>query len=111
MRHSRAAKLMFLGVLVAVTMVFPAMAAMAATTGDDGVVTAQTGPYDAPEFVEVDLPGWATPFEPLARLPLWAQAALVSAAVAGLVFVVPIASRWVWSLGEDAEQTARESGE
>lgn len=110
MRHSRAARLMFLGVLVAVTTVFPAMAAMP-TTGDNAVVTAQTGPYDPPEFVEVDLPGWAQPFEPLARLPLWAQAALVSAAVAGLVFIVPIGSRWVLSLGEDAEQTARESDE
>ena len=45
-------------------------------------------------------PGWLRFFEPLAALPLWGQAAVLSAGVAGLFFVVPMVGRWVWSLGE-----------
>lgn len=71
---------------------------------------AQESPYDPPELVQVDLPGWAEPFGPLARFPLWAQAGLASAAVAGLVFLMPLVSRWLWALGDD-EQRASESGE
>jgi hypothetical protein len=40
-------------------------------------------------------------FEPLAALPLWGQAAVLSAGVAGMFFVVPMVFRWVWSLGPD----------
>lgn len=98
---------LLIAALVAVALAFPAVAAMA-TTQDDAVVTAQEQtPYQAPELAEVDLPGWAEPFEPLARLPLWAQAALVSAAVAGLAFVVPVASRLIWSFDEDSEPNGR----
>lgn len=37
--------------------------------------------------------------EPLAVLPLWAQAGILSAAVAGLFWVLPLLVRWLWQLG------------
>jgi hypothetical protein len=40
----------------------------------------------------------------LARLPLWGQAAVLSAGVAGMFFVVPMVFRWVWSLGPESEE-------
>jgi hypothetical protein len=57
--------------------------------------TAQESPYQAPDLIQVDLPSWAEPLEPLAALPLWAQAALASAFVGGLFYLVPAIGRWV----------------
>jgi hypothetical protein len=65
----------------------------------------QPAPYQPPELIEVDLPSWVAPFAPIAALPLWAQAALVSAVIAGLIFIVPILSRWLLRLGQDAEKS------
>lgn len=79
-------------------------------TADAGVIVAQETPYEAPEIQEVDTPGWLRFFEPLAALPLWGQAAVLSAGVAGMFFVVPMVFRWVWSLGPDNE-TDDEGGE
>jgi hypothetical protein len=68
----------------------------------DRVVTAQEeSPYTPPEFNSVEMPDWLQPLEPLARLPLWGQAAVLSAGVAGMFFVIPMVFRWVWNLGED----------
>jgi hypothetical protein len=68
----------------------------------DQVVTAQEeAPYTPPEFNSVDMPSWLAPLEPLARLPLWGQAAVLSAGVAGMFFVLPMVFKWVWNLGED----------
>lgn len=36
---------------------------------------------------------------PLESFPLWAQAAVLSAGFAALVFVVPSVFRWIWHLG------------
>ena len=85
---------------VAMVVFAPALVAAA----DPGVVVAQETPYEAPEIQEVETPGWLRMFEPLARLPLWGQAAVLSAGVAGMFFVVPMVFRWVWSLGPDNEQ-------
>jgi len=71
-------------------------------------VTAQETPYQTPEFNEIDPPSWLEPLEPLARLPLWGQAAVLSAGVAGLFFVVPMVGKWVWKLGENGRH--EESG-
>jgi hypothetical protein len=68
----------------------------------------QPSPYQPPDLTEVDLPSWVAPFAPIASLPLWAQAALVSAVIAGLIFVVPIISRWLLRIGQDAERSLRE---
>jgi hypothetical protein len=76
----------------------PAAAALA----DGGTVVAQE-PYEAPEIQEIETPSWLRFFEPLAALPLWGQAAVLSAGVAGMFFVVPMVFRWVWSLGPDNE--------
>ena len=68
------------------------------------VVTAQEeSPYTPPEFDSVEPPGWLEPLEPLARLPLWGQAAVLSAGVAGMFFVLPMVFKWVWKLGEDRQ--------
>jgi len=75
----------------------PAVAALA----DAATVVAQETPYEAPEIQEVETPSWLRFFEPLAALPLWGQAAVLSAGVAGMFFVVPMVFRWVWSLGPD----------
>lgn len=84
---------------VAMMLLGPALGALA----DSGqVVVAQT-PYEAPEIDEVEPPGWLAFLEPLAALPLWGQAAVVSAGVAGLFFLVPMIGKWVWSLGEGSE--------
>jgi hypothetical protein len=68
----------------------------------------EPAPYQPPDLIEVDLPSWVAPFAPLAALPLWAQAALVSAVIAGLIFIVPILSRWLMRLGQDAERSIGE---
>ena len=83
---------------VAMVVFAPALVAAA----DAGVVVAQETPYEAPEIQEVETPGWLRMFEPLARLPLWGQAAVLSAGVAGMFFVVPMVFRWVWSLGPES---------
>jgi hypothetical protein len=83
---------------VAMLVLAPAMGALADTSHLD--VVAQT-PYEGPEIDEVEPPGWLAPLEPLARLPLWGQAAVLSAGVAGMFFVVPMVFRWVWRLGPD----------
>jgi hypothetical protein len=80
--------------------------ALFVSAADDGVanqvVTAQEeSPYTPPEFNSVEMPSWLEPLEPLARLPLWGQAAVLSAGVAGMFFVIPMVFRWVWNLGED----------
>jgi hypothetical protein len=67
------------------------------------VVATEESPYTPPEVDQVDLPNFLRALEPLARLPLWGQAAVLSAGVAGMFFVVPMVFRWVWNLGEDRE--------
>ena len=54
------------------------------------------GPFDA-----VEVPTWLQPFAPITRLPLWGQALVLSAGVAVLFFLVPLAARWLWQLRED----------
>ena len=83
---------------VATLLLGPALGAVAQTHRVS--VVAQT-PYEAPEIDEVDPPSWLAPLEPIAALPLWGQAAVLSAGVAGLFFVVPMVFRWVWKLGPD----------
>ena len=77
----------------------PAAGALAAA----GTVVAQETPYQAPDIEEREPPAWLKPLEPLARLPLWGQAAVLSAGVAGLFFVVPMVGKWVWRLGPGHE--------
>jgi hypothetical protein len=74
------------------------------------VVATEESPYTPPEIDEVELPQWLQALEPLARLPLWGQAAVLSAGVAGMFFVVPMVFRWVWNLGEDREEEKTNNG-
>lgn len=73
----------------------PALAA----TGEVVAVVAQESPYQPPDIQ--DAPGWLAPFTPIAGLPLWAQAAVLSAGAAGVFFVVPTVVRKVWQLVSD----------
>jgi len=57
---------------------------------------------ETPDVAALDVPEWLEPLEPLARLPLWGQAAVLSAGVAGMFFVLPMVFKWVWKLGEDS---------
>ena len=93
MKQIRKLRLLVALGFVATLLLGPALGAVA------DMVVAQT-PYEAPEIDEVDPPGWLAFFEPLAALPLWGQAAVLSAGVAGLFFVIPMVGRWVWRLGE-----------
>jgi hypothetical protein len=82
---------------LAVLLLVPAAGAFAAVAAPD--VVAQETPYEAPDIEEREPPGWLKPLEPLAALPLWGQAAVLSAGVAGMFFVVPAVFRWVWNIG------------
>jgi len=96
----RVARLIVGLTFVAMVVFAPALVAFA----DAGAVVAQQTPYEAPDIREIETPGWLRMFEPLARLPLWGQAAVLSAGVAGMFFVVPMVFRWVWSLGPESEE-------
>jgi hypothetical protein len=74
-----------------------------------GVATEEV-PYTPPDVDEVELPQWLQAFEPLARLPLWGQAAVLSAGVAGLFFAIPMVFRWVWNLGDEREDEVPNNG-
>lgn len=87
-------------VAVAFLVLGPALFASADDGPNTAVVAQEDTPYTPPEFNSVEVPSWLEPLEPLARLPLWGQAAVLSAGVAGMFFVVPMAFRWVWNLGE-----------
>jgi hypothetical protein len=94
---------------VAMMLLGPATGALA----DSGsqVVVAQEVPYQTPDIEEREPPGWLRPLEPLAALPLWGQAAVLSAGVAGLFFVIPMVGRWVWRLGEGHDDEEDGDGE
>lgn len=85
----------------------PAAAALA----DAGTVVAQETPYEAPDIEEREAPSWLRMFEPLAGLPLWGQAAVLSAGIAGLFFIVPMVGKWVWRLGEGHDDEHDDEGD
>ena len=104
-----AARLLF-GLLIVVTLTMGF--ALTAMAGEVAIVSAQEeAPYTPPEINNVDVPGWLQPLEPLARLPLWGQAAVLSAGVAGMFFVIPMVFRWVWNLGDDPSERKDEPRE
>ena len=84
---------------IATLVVGPALGALGLAE-DEFDFVAQETPYEPPDIQEVETPSWLRPLQPLARLPLWGQAAVLSAGIAGLFLVVPMVGRWVWKLGE-----------
>ena len=84
---------------IATLVLGPAVGAVADIV-DGADLLAQENPYQPPDIQEVETPSWLRPLEPLARLPLWGQAAVLSAGVAGMFLVIPMLGRWVWKLGE-----------
>jgi hypothetical protein len=94
---------------VAVILLGPALGVLAYVVSPD--IVAQQTPYEAPEIDEREPPAWLKILEPLAALPLWGQAAVLSAGVAGMFFVVPMVFRWVWRLGPDQDDEEDDGGE
>jgi hypothetical protein len=47
-----------------------------------------------------ELPGWLRLLAPMSQLPLWGQAAVLSAGVATLIVVLSRITRWVLRLGD-----------
>jgi len=105
----RMVRLMAGFVVVAFLVLGPALLATADAVPATPIVAQEESPYTPPEIDSVDVPGWLEPLEPLARLPLWGQAAVLSAAVAGMFFVVPMIFKWVWNLGSNPEERKEES--
>ena len=68
---------------------------------DSGAASETPGIAGLRPFDAVEPPAWLRPLAPLGRLPLWGQAAILSAGVAGLFFLVPLAARWLWQLSVD----------
>ena len=98
------------GLAVVVFLVLgPALFAAADVVSPDAVVAQEESPYTPPEINSADVPSWLEPLQPLARLPLWGQAAVLSAGVAGMFFVVPMVFKWVWNLGDDPTERKEES--
>lgn len=102
----RFARLLGAFAVVVFLLLGPGLIAIAATDSAPVVAAQEDTPYTPPEINSVDVPSWLEPLEPLSRLPLWGQAAVLSAGVAGMFFVVPMVFRWVWNLGDD--QTERD---
>jgi len=90
--------------VVAFLVLGPALFAAADVGMPAAVVAQEEAPYTPPDINSVEMPSWLEPLEPLARLPLWGQAAVLSASVAGMFFVVPMVFRWVWNLGDPTER-------
>ena len=67
----------------------------------------QDSPYQPPVVEEVLPPSWLAPFGPLAQLPLWAVAAVLSVTLAGLVIILPMVVRWIWTLGSNGDSRTR----
>jgi hypothetical protein len=57
------------------------------------------GLVSSPSEEAVNIP--TRPVSALARWPLWSKAAVLSAAVAALIFVIPLVARWVWRPSEE----------
>ena len=70
---------------------------------DEVSIIAQQSPYEPP-LTEIDLLPWA---EPLASLPIWAQAAFLSAVSVSAFFFVPSVTRRIWGMfaGPDGEDS------
>ncbi len=95
--------------VVAFLVLGPALFAAADAVASRHPSLRREAPYTPPDIDTVDVPGWLEPLEPLARLPLWGQAAVLSAFVAGMFFVVPMVFRWVWNLGSNPTERKEES--
>lgn len=97
--HHLARRLVSLAFLATVFLAFaPTAGAQVDSSGEQSTVAQEEdSPYSA-LLTEVEPPGWLQALGPLAELPVWASAAVISAAIAGFAFVVPITVRWLWSL-------------
>lgn len=95
--------------LISLFLVLAVQTLAQAQVGEATPVAQEDSPYQPPT-IEANTPPWLEPFDPLAQLPVWSQAALLSASVAAGVFVVPTAGRWLWRtlqrgrFGREAEE-------
>lgn len=92
----RAVAMAVVAIAVLLLLIVVGSSAARATTHEISAQVAQQSPYQPPDVTGGDAPGWLAPFSFIARLPLWAQAAVLSAVAAAAFFVVPTVVRWVW---------------
>jgi hypothetical protein len=90
---------------VVLVLTLGASSAGAATHAVPAVV-AQVSPYQPPPFTGGNGPTGVSLFSVFGRLPLWAQAALVSAATTVAFFVLAAIVRWAWRLVSDLTSRA-----
>ncbi|MGB8361547.1 MAG: hypothetical protein WCE80_09120 [Acidimicrobiia bacterium] len=67
---------------------------------------AQVSPYQSPPLTGGDGPSWFSPSSVFSQLPLWAQAAAVSAAVTISFFALTAVVRWTWRYVSDLRSRA-----
>lgn len=72
-----------------------------AVTHDVTVVVAQVSPYQPPPLTGGGGSSGISLFSVFGRLPLWAQAAIVSAATTVAFFILAAFVRWTWRLVSD----------
>lgn len=77
-----------------------------ATMNGISTPVAQVSPYQPPPLTGGDGPSWFSPSSVFSQLPLWAQAAVVSAAVTILFFVLTAVVRWTWRHVSDLRSRA-----
>ena len=77
-----------------------------ATMNDISTPVAQVSPYQPPPLTGGDGPSWFSPSSVFSQLPLWAQAAVVSAAVTISFFVLAALVRWTWHYVSDVRSRA-----
>jgi len=83
-----------------------APASAMASMNDISTPVAQVSPYQPPTLTGSDGPSWFSPSSVFSQLPLWAQAAVVSAAVTISFFVLTALVRWTWRYVSDLRSRA-----
>ena len=93
-----------LALLILALVIFSLLTNPSPAQAAEGSIVAQQSPYDPPEILGTSIGASEGPFP---RLPLWAQASIVSAVAAGAFFFVPTVTRRIWGTfaGPDGDRS------
>lgn len=97
----RAAVLLLVAIVALILLLTVGSSPAEAAAHDVSVPMAQVSPYQLPQVPGGNTPAGLDLFAPFSRLPLWAQAAIVSAVTTAAFFAVAAVVRWVWRLVSD----------